>query len=69
MILNVSPATRTTVRNADPERCWQSVQWQMVLDPAHVTRLPDAVPVASVTAKIACALALIDPSNHRPAPI
>jgi len=27
------------------------------------------VPVASVTAKIACALALIDPSNHRPAPI
>jgi hypothetical protein len=31
VILNVSPATRTTTRNADPERRWQSVQWQMVV--------------------------------------
>jgi hypothetical protein len=30
--------------------------------------MPDAVPAASVTVKIACALALIDPSNHRSAP-
>jgi hypothetical protein len=31
VILNVSPGTRTTTRNADPERRWQSVQWQMVV--------------------------------------